>query len=174
MFEGGSVDKIELLISEAFGDGAVTEVLRPSAIVPEDAARNVLLEMAMRDVQLGGEWSADPATWRRYDKPWDGPNRTQGTAQLLGSIQVAYGTPTRYEITIFRVSVTREGDEQGVTVESLCNEALGFGGLTLDNCPRADLKAPPKPFRHNDVKVQPDPKVQIDVNVPSASPEDAS
>jgi hypothetical protein len=149
------VDKIELLISEAFGDGAVTEVLRPSAIVPEDATRNILVEMAMRDVQLGGEWSADPATWRRYDKPWDGPNRTQGTAELLGSIQVAYGTPTRYEITIFRVSVTRKGDEQGVTVQSLCDEALGFGGLTLESCPRADLKPPPKPFRLTDSGADP-------------------
>ncbi len=149
------MDKIELLISEAFGDGAVTEVLRPSAIVPEDATRNILVEMAMRDVQLGGEWSADPATWRRYDKPWDGPNRTQGTAELLGSIQVAYGTPTRYEITIFRVSVTRVGDEQGVTVQSLCDEALGFGGLTLESCPRADLRPPPKPFRLTDSGTDP-------------------
>jgi len=35
----------------------------------------------------------------------------------------------------------------GWTVESLCDEALGFGGLTLATCPRADLKPPPKPFR---------------------------
>jgi hypothetical protein len=144
------VDKIELLVSEAFGDGAVTEVIRPSAIVPEDAARNILVEMAMRDVRLGGEWWADPATWRRYDKPWDGPDRGEGTSQLLGSIQVAYGTPTRYEITIFRVSVTRAGEAHGVTVQSLCDEALSFGGLTLDSCPRADLKPAPKPFRLTD------------------------
>jgi hypothetical protein len=156
------VDKIELLISEAFGDGAVTEVLRPSAIVPEDATRNILVEMAMRDVQLGGEWSADPATWRRYDKPWDGPNRTQGTAELLGSIQVAYGTPTRYEITIFRVSVTRVGDEKGVTVQSLCDEALGFGGLTLESCPRADLKPPPKPFRLTDPGADPEARQETE------------
>jgi hypothetical protein len=144
------VDKLELLVSEAFGDGVITEVLRPSAIVPEDAARNILIEMAMRDVRLDGEWWADPATWRRYDKPWDGPERGQGTAELLGSIQVAYGTPTRYEITIYRVSITRAGAEQGWTVESLTNEALGYGGLTLANCPRADLKPPPKPFQHGD------------------------
>lgn len=161
---------MELLISEAFGDGAVTEVLRPSAIVPEEATRNILVEMAMRDVQLGGEWSADPATWRRYDKAWDGPNRTQGTAELLGSIQVAYGTPTRYEITIFRVSVTRVGDEKGVTVQSLCDEALGFGGLTLENCPRADLKPPPKPFRLTSSEA--DPLQQIsELNEGDAAPD---
>jgi hypothetical protein len=32
-------------------------------------------------------------------------------------------------------------------VQSLCDEALGFGGLNLDTCERADLKEPPKPFR---------------------------
>jgi hypothetical protein len=29
----------------------------------------------------------------------------------------------------------------------LCDEALHFGGLTLDDCPRAELNAPPRPFR---------------------------
>ncbi|HWC36707.1 MAG TPA: hypothetical protein VG650_18005 [Mycobacteriales bacterium] len=151
------MDKLELLVSEAFGDGVITEVIRPSAIVPEDAARNILIELAMRDVRLDGNWWADPATWRRYDKPWDGPERTQGTAELLGSIQIAYGTPTRYEITIYRVSVTRLGAEQGMTVDSLTNEALAYGGLTLESCPRADLKPPPQPFR-----------------LPDQSPDDAS
>jgi hypothetical protein len=32
-------------------------------------------------------------------------------------------------------------------VESLCDEALAFGGLDLATCPRATLQAPPKPFR---------------------------
>jgi hypothetical protein len=34
-----------------------------------------------------------------------------------------------------------------MTVASLCDEALKFGGLTLATCPRADLKPPPQPFR---------------------------
>jgi hypothetical protein len=59
---------------------------------------------------------------------------------------VAYGTPTRYEITIYRVTVTKFGNEQGWTVTTLCDEALGFGGLDLANCPRAALSDPPKPF----------------------------
>lgn len=167
------MDKLELLVSEAFGDGIVTEVLRPSAIVPEDAARNILIEMAMRDVRLDGEWWADPATWRRYDKPWDGPERTQGTSELLGSIQIAYGTPTRYEITIYRVSVTRVGTERGVTVESLCDEALGLGGLTLELCPRADLKPPPKPFQLSDVGSDPLHELS-QLNAADEPPADAS
>jgi hypothetical protein len=62
-------------------------------------------------------------------------------------LQVAYGTPTRYEITIYRATITTFGTVHGWTVESLCDEALDFGNLTLANCPRADLKPPPKPFR---------------------------
>jgi hypothetical protein len=45
------------------------------------------------------------------------------------------------------VTVTRFGTTHGWTVESLCNEALGFGNLDLAGCPRATLNAPPKPFR---------------------------
>ena len=59
---------------------------------------------------------------------------------------MAYGTPTRYEITIYRATVTRRGTELGWSVTNLCDEALGFGGLDLATCPRATLQAPPKPF----------------------------
>ena len=46
------------------------------------------------------------------------------TSELIGSVQVAYGTPTRYELTIYRVTITRRGQELGWTVESLTDEAL--------------------------------------------------
>ena len=70
-----------------------------------------------------------------------------GDSQLIGSMQVSYGTPTKYAITIYRATITTLGATQGWTVEGLCDEALGFGGYNLAECPRADLKAPPKPFR---------------------------
>jgi hypothetical protein len=131
---------LETLVSEAMGEeGSVSEVIRPSAIIPEDAARSVLVELSVRDVRSGGVWLADPSIWRRFD----GPNERN----LIGSIQVAYGTPTRYEITIFRCTVTQFGTSRGWTVTALCDEALQFGGLTLASCPRATLTAPPKPFR---------------------------
>ena len=82
----------------------------------------------------------------RYDRPWEGYG-SPGGAELIGTIQVAYGTPTRYEITIYRVTVTKFGSDQGWTVSTLCDEALDFGGLTLADCPRAALSAPPQPFR---------------------------
>lgn len=129
-------------------DNSVTEVIRPAAIVPEEAARAILVELSLRDVRSGGLWLADPSGWLRYDRPFaDAPVPGQ-EPQLIGTIQIAYGTPTRYEITVFRVSVTRHGSEQGWSVQSLCDEALGFGDVTLEECPRATLNDPPKPFRH--------------------------
>jgi hypothetical protein len=141
------VDEVELLVTEAYDEGVVTEVIRPAAVLPEEAARRVLVELALLDVGAGGLWHAEPTQWRRYDRPWAGPG-VPGSAQLVGTMQVAYGTPTRYEITIYRATITQVGTSGRWTVESLCDEALGFGGYTLASCPRADLKPPPKPFRY--------------------------
>jgi len=137
----------ELLIFDALDDGVVTEVIRPAAIVPENAARAILFEMSMQDVRAGGLWHAQPTLWRRYDTPWEG--QQPGAARLLGTLQVAYGTPTRYAITIYRVTITAEGTLHGYNVNNLTDEALGYGGLTLDSCPRAQLQPPPPRFpRH--------------------------
>lgn len=102
-----------------------------------------------QDVSAGGVWNAAPGLWQRYDKPWDGIGGLAGSARLVGTIGTTYGTPTRYEITIYRATVSGHGLETGWTVESLCDDALRFGGLTLAACPRADLTAPPviDPFK---------------------------
>jgi hypothetical protein len=83
--------------------------------------------------------------WQRYDRPWNGPGGARGSAQLAGSIAVVYDEPRRNEITIYRANVTPAGTAAGWTVERLCDDALAWGGLTLETCPRADLKAPPRP-----------------------------
>ena len=140
------MNPFEELAAAVYEDVAVTEVIRPSAVLPENAARTVLVELAMRDVRSGGYWSASPTLWQRYDRAWE-TAEVQGDAQLIGTLQVTYGTPTRYAITVYRVTITQAGAAQGWTVESLCDEALGFGGYTLADCPRAELSAPPKPFR---------------------------
>jgi hypothetical protein len=62
-------------------------------------------------------------------------------------MQIAYGTPTRYEITIYRATITKAAADSGWTVTRLCDEAMGLGGLSLRTCPRADLRPPPRPFR---------------------------
>jgi len=141
------MDPLEMLAAEVYGDVAVTEVIRPAAVLPETAARTVLVELALRDVRSGGDWASSPTLWQRYDRPWNGPGAlSPGDSELVGSLQVSYGTPTKYAITIYRATVTTFGTTHGWTVEALCDEALGYGGYTLAECPRADLKPPPKPF----------------------------
>jgi len=135
----------------SYQDGAVTEVIRPAAVVPEEAARTILVELSLNSVFAGGLWHGQPSRWDRYDRCWptpDDPGTGPDAALLLGSIQVAYGTPTKYEITIYRVTVTSTGETHGWSVQSLCDEALGFGDLNLAMCPRAELSAPPEPFRY--------------------------
>jgi hypothetical protein len=49
----------------------VTEVIRPAAVVPEEAARAILVELSLRDVRAGGLWLAEPRSWHRFDRPFD-------------------------------------------------------------------------------------------------------
>jgi hypothetical protein len=130
----------------AYDENVLSEVIRPAAIVPEEAARAILVELSLNSVHSGGVWRAEPSRWNRYDRPW-ASTENPGDSCLLGSIQVAYGTPTKYEITIYRVSITRRGTELGLTVQGLTDEALTYGELTLSDCPRASIQPPPKPFR---------------------------
>jgi hypothetical protein len=124
----------------------MSEVIRPAAIVPEHAARLVLVELARRDLSNGGEWQSEPQLWSRYAGPV--AEDDSGEPELLGTIHVTYGTPTKYEITLYRVSITAAGVTEGWTVASLTDEALGFGGLTLAQCPRATVNEPPQPFQY--------------------------
>lgn len=135
----------DLYAAENADEGVITEVIRPAAIIPDEAARLILAGMEEQDVTRGGEWIADTSRWSRYDGPWSSME-DPGGSELMGTIQIVYGMPTRYEITLFRATITQAGSEQGWTVVRLCDEALGFGGLDLASCPRASLNAPPKPF----------------------------
>jgi len=143
----GRDEAFELLAASAYDDGDFSEVIRPAAILDEEATRQVLASLALHDARMQGVWVAEPGTWRRYDQPWDGPEGTPGTASLLGTIQVIYGSPTRHEITIYRATVTGPAATAGWTVTTLCDDALRFAELSLETCPRANLAPPPKPFR---------------------------
>ena len=124
-------------------------IIRPAAILDERAAQQVLQQLRRLDVSAGGVWNATSSLWQRYDAPWDGVGGTRGEAQLLGSIAVMYDSPHRHEITIYKVTVSENGLDQGWTVESLCDDALIWAGLTIATCPRAALTTPPMsdPFR---------------------------
>jgi hypothetical protein len=137
----------ELIGVQHHGDGVVSEVIRPAAIVPDDAARTILSQLQQRSVVRGGHWIATARQWARYDAP--GVDSLGGPiGELIGCIEAVYGATTRYEVTLYRVTVTAVGTAAGWTVESLCDEPLGYGGLTLASCPRAVMPPPPKPFRH--------------------------
>jgi hypothetical protein len=124
-------------------------IIRPAAVLDERAAFRVLTQLRRLAVSSGGEWNATSSLWQRYDRPWDGADHTRGTSQLVGSIAVMYDSPHRHEITIYKVTVSAHGLDQGWTVESLCDDALAWAGLSLATCPRADFTDPPErdPFK---------------------------
>jgi hypothetical protein len=123
-------------------------VIRPSALLRDQDAHRVLMALEERDVSRGGVWSASAGLWQRYDHAWEGDNGGRGDAQLVGTIGIVYGTPSKYDITIYRATVTEFGLGSGWTVDSLCNDALQYADLTLENCPRTTLIQPaPDPFR---------------------------
>lgn len=126
-----------------------TQVIRPAAVLRAAEVQRVLGALTDLDVANGGLWNVTPGLWQRYDKPWDGVGGMTGSSRLVGTIGAAYGTPTRYEITLFRVTITTHGASLGWSVESLSDEALGYAGLSLATCTRAELRNPPRldPFR---------------------------
>ena len=124
-----------------------TAVIRPSAVLTEVLANKILRELETQDVSRGGIWSASVGLWQRYDVPWDGPGGTHGSSKLIGTIGAVYGTPSKYDITIYRATVTEHGTKQGWTVEGLCDDALKWVDLTLATCPRTSLASTAKdPF----------------------------
>ena len=128
------------------GEGAETRTIRPAAIIPEAAAHAILNGMTENSVHSGGLWLAEASRWVRYDAPWTEPVE-HGRTVRLGTVRVAYGMPTKYQITLFQVTLTPAGVTSGLTPDDLADEALSMGGLTLSVCPRATVAAPPKPFR---------------------------
>jgi hypothetical protein len=128
---------------------ALESVIRPAAVLQEQAAQLILAALYNSDVRSGGVWNTTTTLWQRYDRPWDGALGSKGSAVLLGSLAVVYGTPTRASITVYRASVSPEAAAVGWTTGALCDEAFGYAGLTLASCPRAALQAPPSrdPFK---------------------------
>src|SRR5438046_396949 len=92
--------------------------------VPVDGKREAPEALARGPLGAGGHWDATPTTWHRYDRPRDPSDPAPMDTRLIGTLQVAYGTPTKYEITVYRATITRLGTDAGWTVESLCDEAL--------------------------------------------------
>ena len=118
-------------------------------MLPEQAAQLILPALERLGVTCGGVWHTTPTLWQRYDRSWDGPLGSPGTSQLIGTIAVVYGTPTRGSITVYRAAVSQAAVDAGWTTERLCDEAFAYAGLSLASCPRAALAPPPArdPFK---------------------------
>jgi hypothetical protein len=119
--------------------------IRPAAVLPIEAATRIVAALEQLDVSRRGLWNATPGVWQRYDRPWDGPSGSRGSAELVGSIAVVYDRPRRNEITVYKATLTAAGRLQGWTTDKICNDALGYAGLTLENCPRDEMTPPPRP-----------------------------
>jgi hypothetical protein len=126
---------------------ATTEVIRPAAVLMEEAAKRILTGLASNDVTSGGLWWTTSGIWRRYDRPWPAGSDDPGPAVHLGTISCVYDSPQRYSVTIFRASITPEGIAAGWSVDGLCDDALRYADLTLASCPRAQMLTAPQPFR---------------------------
>ena len=128
------------------GDFVSQEVIRPAAVLSETHTKLILQGLAGDDVMSGGLWWTQVGVWRRYDSPWAPGAQDPGDAVHIGTISCVYDSPSRYCVTVFRVSMTAYGLRHGWTTTSLCDAAFAYAGLTLADCPRASLAPAPKPF----------------------------
>jgi len=137
---------------------ASERVIRPAAVLPERAAREIMSWLDDHDVTRGGCWAHDVSYVKRFSGPFDGIAGMRGSAVLLGSLHITWD---RYSVTVYRVSVTEDGAARGVTVEGLCDELFAVAGLSLATCPRAHLAAAPvpDPFRR---AFPPSPRASLD------------
>src|ERR1700709_2500714 len=103
---------------------ALETVIRPAAVLQEQAAQLILAALLNSDVRHGGVWNTTTTLCQRYDRPWDGALGSKGSAMLIGSLAVVYGTPTRASITVYRASISAEAAAGGRGTDQLCNEAL--------------------------------------------------
>ena len=134
--------------AEAASKAALASRVRPSLVLDERVARELLHEADRLDVSRGGRFSAGPAGVQVWSGPWDGPLGGKGNAVHLGSVDWTYDTPSRGYVTIYRSMVTQAGLEKRETTESILTKVLDLAGQTVEG-PRIEQPMPPAhdPFR---------------------------
>jgi len=127
---------------------ALSSRVRPSLVLDERMARELLGQAERLDVSKGGRFSAGPAGVQLWSGPFNGIGGTRGDAVHLGSIDWTYDTPSKGYATIYRSMVTQAGVERGETTESVLLAVLAIAGLTIEG-PRIEQAAPPArdPFK---------------------------
>lgn len=134
------------VIPDVYGQLGISEQIEPAAVLTEEPGHVVTMALSALDVRHRGVWDVSTGSWTRYDQGWLSAG-DPGEARAVGAVHVTYGIPSRYDMTIYRVSLTPHGVELGWTVQALVDEVLRPAGLTMETVPRAALKAAPKPFR---------------------------
>ncbi len=127
---------------------ALQSRVRPSLVLDERVARELLAEAARKDVGVGGRFAAGPAGIQVWSGPWDGPGGSHGSAKHLGSVDWTYDTPAKSYVTIYRSMVTQQGIDRDETTESILLDVLRLVGQTIDG-PRLEQPLPPErdPFK---------------------------
>jgi hypothetical protein len=127
---------------------ALSSHVRPALIVAERETRELLAAANRQDVGLAGRFSAGPAGVQVWDRPFDGPSGTHGSARHLGSVDWSYDTPAKHYVTIYRVMVTQAGVDAGESTLSILETVLALAGLAADGT-RITMPMPPArdPFR---------------------------
>lgn len=134
--------------AEGAAKAALASRVRPSLVLDERVARELLQEAARYDVSAGGRFSAGPAGVQVWTGPWNGEGGTKGTAVHLGSVDWTYDTPSKNYVTIYRSMVTQAGIDAGETTESVLTTVLKLVGQSVEG-PRIEQPMPPArdPFR---------------------------
>ena len=127
---------------------ALASHVRPALVVAERETRELLAAAARQDVRLGGRFAAGPAGIQVWDRPFDGPGATIGSAVHLGTVDWSFDTPAKHFVTIYRVMATQAGAEAGHTTLAILTAVLSLVDLPADGA-RVTLPAPPArdPFR---------------------------
>jgi hypothetical protein len=132
-------------------------IIRPAAVIPVHAARELVTWFQRNSLENGGLWNVGSSTgiWQRYDKVWNGAFGARGDSQLVGTIYVTYDMPRKHEVVVHRVQITDHGLMLGWTSTTLVDEVLAYVGLTIDTCPR-DTSLPntvsKDPFQRSDAR----------------------
>lgn len=134
--------------TESPSRAALASRVRPSLVLDEHAARELLTEAERLDVAHGGRFLAGPAGVQLWSGPFDGDGGSRGSAVHLGSIDWTYDTPAKNYATIYRSMVTQAGIDRGETTESVLLTVLAITGLTIEG-PRIEQPLPPQrdPFK---------------------------
>jgi hypothetical protein len=136
------------LIDTAVAVPALLSHIRPALVLSEDDTRALIAAADQQGVHGAGCFLAGPIGIQLWSGPFDGPDRTPGTAQHLGTVDWSYDTPVKHYATIYRAIVTCAGVAAGETTASVLARVLALCGISAGGDRVTSPIPPPRdPFR---------------------------